>query len=150
LAYRDESSPDFWSKVQKEELPHCGLCDPVTRHIEGDDGRVARCPRCWPPFASKPGAPNAASMLPQYWRCPVCRALTYRTESGLPCGVHRTVTAWRRDYDAAQSGQAPLFANPVTEAGARSARAQMADRPRPDPEPAEPAEEAEPADEYPF
>lgn len=37
----------FWSKVETEALPHCGQCD-RTRHVEGADGRLIRCPRCHP------------------------------------------------------------------------------------------------------
>jgi hypothetical protein len=117
----------FWSKVQHEELPHCGLCDPVTRQVELGDGRLARCPRCHP-------LQNA--LLPQVWRCPVCHALVYRDQRGLPCSVHRTVTSWHREYDAAQSGAEPLpLQNPVTEAGASQARTALAARPRPEPPP---------------
>jgi hypothetical protein len=133
----------FWSKVQNEELPHCGLCDPATRHVELDDGRVSRCPRCHP---------LQDQLLPQTWRCPSCRALIFRTERGLPCGVHRTVAATHREYDEAQSGAVPLLPNPVTDAGAKSARAQLAEREgqADEPDPAE-AEEAAPAeDDYPF
>jgi hypothetical protein len=37
----------FWSALNREELPHCGQCDP-TRHVEGADGRLTRCPNCHP------------------------------------------------------------------------------------------------------
>ena len=37
----------FWSKVETEALPHCGQCDP-SRHVEGEGGRLTRCPRCHP------------------------------------------------------------------------------------------------------
>jgi hypothetical protein len=112
---------DFWSKVQKQELPHCGLCDPVTRHVERDDGRFERCPRCHP---------LQGALLPQTWRCPVCRALIYRDQRGLPCDRHRTIIGWRHAYDAARSDALPL-ASPVTEAGAKDARGQLAARPLP-------------------
>jgi hypothetical protein len=123
MADRDGDTA-FWSKVQKEDLPHCGLCDPVSRHIELDDGRIARCPRCHP---------LQTELLPQTWRCPVCHALIYRDQRGLPCSVHRTVTGWQRAYDAAQV-TLPLV-NPVTEAGAKIAREALASRPRPEPRP---------------
>lgn len=134
----------FWSKVQKEELPHCGLCDPYSRLIERDDGRMERCPRCHP---------LQDALLPQHWRCPACRALIPRSQRGLPCHLHRTVAAFRASYDEAQAGQERLpLANPVTESGAKSARAQLAERDgqADEPDPAE-AEEAAPAeDDYPF
>jgi len=137
----------FWQKVQKEELPHCGQCDPYTRQIERDDGRVERCPRCHP---------LQDALLPQHWRCPACRALIPRVDRGLPCGMHRTVTGFRAAYDEALSGQDQLpLVNPTTESGAKDARAQLADRlpavepaagpPTPPPPAEEPAE-----DEYPF
>jgi hypothetical protein len=37
----------FWSGLNREDLPHCGQCD-RTRHVEGPDGRVIRCPNCHP------------------------------------------------------------------------------------------------------
>ena len=120
MAERDGDGA-FWSNVQKEDLPHCGLCDPATRHVERDDGRTARCSRCHP---------LQDKLLPQTWRCPACHALIYRTERGLPCDKHRTVTGWRRDYDEAAAGQAALMANPAAEAGAKDARTQLAARPR--------------------
>ena len=58
---RDGNS-DFWSKVQREELPPCGQCD-RTRHVEGPGGRLTRCPNCHPlqadpmPQAPRPGDP---------------------------------------------------------------------------------------------
>jgi hypothetical protein len=134
----------FWSKVQKEELPHCGQCDPATRQIERADGRISRCPRCHP---------LQDGLLPQTWRCPACRALIYRDQRGLPCDQHRTVTGWRADYDEARSGQEALLPNPTTEAGSQAARTLLAERQAPEPEPEpepEPAEESEPEDDYPF
>ena len=47
MAYRDDAAPDFWSAVNREDLPHCGQCD-RTRHVEGADGRLIRCPNCHP------------------------------------------------------------------------------------------------------
>jgi hypothetical protein len=117
----------FWSGVEKQELPHCGACDPVTRHIERDDGRIARCPDCHP---------LQDALLPQHWRCPICRALIYRDQRGMPCDKHRTVIGWRHAYDAAQSGADTLMPNATTETGAKSARTLLAHRPRPEAEPA--------------
>jgi hypothetical protein len=112
----------FWSKVQKEELPHCGLCDPETRQVDLDDGRIGRCPRCHP---------LQDALLPQAWRCPACHALVYRDQRGLPCDRHRTIAGWHREYDQGQAGAEPLLPSPATEAGAKAARTQLADRPRP-------------------
>jgi len=120
MAERDGDTA-YWQKVQKEELPHCGLCDPVTRHVERGDGRVELCSRCHP---------LQDALLPQTWRCPACHALIYRTERGLPCDKHRTIIGWRAAYDAARSGAEPLLPNPVTEAGATTARGLLAGRPR--------------------
>ena len=137
----------FWQKVQKQELPHCGECDPYSRLIERDDGRVARCPRCHP---------LQDAMLPQHWRCGACHAIIPRSERGLPCSLHRTVTAWRSAYDEALAGQEQLvLANPSTETGAKSARAQLGEHERqaaePDPVPETTVAEEEPAeDDYPF
>jgi hypothetical protein len=153
MADRDGDSAFFGDLHRKEEVPHCGLCDPHTRHIERDDGRIARCPRCWPPHADKPKAPGPHDLLPQHWRCGGCHALIYITERGVPCSKHRTVEGWQRDYDAAAAGVEPLLPNPVTETGAKDARTQLATRPRPEPEPADPPEaEEDPAgeDDYPF
>jgi hypothetical protein len=113
----------FWSKVQKQELPHCGLCDPATRQVELDDGRIARCPRCHP---------LQDALMPQTWRCGACHALIYRDQRGLPCSKHRTVAGWHREFDQAQAGrQDPLMPDPGTETGAKAARTQLAARPRP-------------------
>ena len=120
MAERDGDNA-FWSKVQKEDLPHCGLCDPVGRHVELDDGRIARCPRCHP---------LQGEQLPQLWRCAACHALIYRIDRDMPCGRHRTVAGWQRDYDQARAGQVPLMPSPVTEAGAKDARTALAGRPR--------------------
>jgi hypothetical protein len=127
----------FWSGVQRQALPHCGVCDPVTRQLEDGD-RAVRCPRCHP---------LQDELLPQTWRCPVCRALIYRDQRGLPCDKHRTIIGWRHAYDQARSGAATLLPNPVTEAGAADARAQLAARPRP-PAPETPPDD--PPGEYPF
>src|SRR5580693_1540490 len=115
---------DFWSKVQKQELPHCGLCDPFTRQVERADGRFERCSRCHP---------LQDALLPQTWRCPECHALIYRDQRGLPCDKHRTIIGWRHSYDAALAPAEPLLPNPVTEAGANDARSRLATRPRPAP-----------------
>jgi hypothetical protein len=148
---------EFWTKVGSEEVPHCGLCD-HTRHIEQDDGRVARCPRCWPPHADKPNAPRLGDLLPQHWRCGRCHAVIYRTDRDLPCEMHRAVSRWQADYDEAQSGQQALaIVNPVTEAGAAVARARLGpvlarvavSRAPPDPEPPPPHPGAEPTEPWP-
>lgn len=135
---------DFWQKVQKEELPHCGSCDPYSRLVERGDGRMERCPRCHP---------LQDALLPQHWRCPACRALIPRSERGLPCNLHRTVTAFRAAYDLAQAGQEQLtLANPATETGAKSARAQLAERQADEPDPPQAEEDPPGEDEgdYPF
>jgi hypothetical protein len=77
----------------------------------------------------------------------VCRALIYRDQRGLPCDKHRTIIGWRHAYDQARSGAATLLPNPVTEAGAADARAQLAARPRP---PAPETPPGNPPGEYPF
>ena len=47
MASDRDGNSDFWSSVERAELPHCGQCD-RTRHVEGADGRLERCPNCHP------------------------------------------------------------------------------------------------------
>jgi hypothetical protein len=136
MAERDGDAAYFGALHEKGEVPHCGLCDPATRHIEREDGRIIRCPQCWPPYADKAHAPGPHDLLPQHWRCGGCHRLIYVNERGVPCDRHRTVEGWHRDSDAAQSGIEPLMDNPTTETGAKSARTLLAHRPRPEAEPA--------------
>ena len=72
MAYRDDAAPGFWSGVEREELPHCGQCD-RTRHVEGDDGRLTRCPVChpltgdpMPQHRTRPGEPAPSARTGRY------------------------------------------------------------------------------------
>jgi hypothetical protein len=61
----------FWSRVDHQELPHCGQCD-RTRHVEGTDGRITRCPNCHPlqgdpmPQARRPGERAPSTRTPRW------------------------------------------------------------------------------------
>jgi hypothetical protein len=68
---RDGDS-DFWSRLNREELPHCGQCD-RTRHVEGDGGRLTRCPTChplagepMPQTRRRPGEPDPPARTERY------------------------------------------------------------------------------------
>jgi len=94
MAYRDDSGPDFWSSVEREELPHCGQCD-RTRHVEGADGRLERCPNChpltgepMPQTRRRPGEPAPSARTGRYAdaAADARRMLENRPRPGKPAG----------------------------------------------------------------
>lgn len=90
---RDGDS-DFWSRLNHEDLPHCGQCD-RTRHVEGDGGRLTRCPNCHPlagdPMPQnrpRPGEPAPPARTGRYAdaAADARRMLENRPRPGKPAG----------------------------------------------------------------
>jgi len=138
VAERDGDSA-FWSKVKTEDLPRCGLCD-RTRHVEGADGRLARCPNCHPLQADpmpqarpRPGEPPP-SVRTERWgeAAPTAR----RMLDGRPRP--------RSDPGAPDTGR--LAGAPLARAPGEEGRAARLPDPPPDPPPGDPPD----GDEYPF
>jgi hypothetical protein len=125
MADRDGDSA-FWSRLDREDLPHCGQCDP-SRHAEGADGRLIRCPTCHP----LQGDP-----MPQA-----------RPRPGEPAAEARRMLEERPRPDK-RAGQA---AAPAALTGAALARAQLAEARAARLERTEPADGQPPdGDAYPF
>ena len=113
MADRDGDSA-FWSRLDRDDLPHCGQCD-RTRHIEGDDGRLARCPTCHP---------LQAETMPQARPRPGVPAPSTRTDRWADAAAEARRMLENRPRPDKPAGQA---AAPAALTGAALARAQAAD-----------------------
>jgi hypothetical protein len=136
MADRDGDAA-YWARLEREDLPHCGQCD-RTRHVEGDDGRLTRCPTCHPlqgdpmPQAlPRPGEPPPSARTTRWAEAAAeaRRMLEDRPRPGKPAGQAAAL--------AALTGEALARAQL---AEARAARLEHTDPPGGQP----------PADDYPF
>jgi hypothetical protein len=137
MADRDGDSA-FWSRLDREDLPHCGQCDP-SRHAEGADGRLIRCPNCHP---------LQGELMPQARPRPGEPAPSVRTERWADAAAEARRMLEERPRPDKRAGQA---AAPAALTGAALARAQLAEARAARLEHTGPADGQPPdGDDYPF